>query len=56
MSKKRMMSKQQRLYYQQNNKEKVQKELEEMAKQSMEIERKIAITSTFNPHRNSYYN
>jgi hypothetical protein len=27
-----------------------------MAKQSMEIERKIAITSTFNPHRNSYYN
>lgn len=56
MSNKRMMSKQQRLYYEQNNKEKVQKELEEMAKTSKEIERKTAITSTFNPHRNSYYN
>jgi hypothetical protein len=27
-----------------------------MAKTFMEIERKTSITSTFNPHRNSYYN
>jgi hypothetical protein len=56
MSNKRMMSKQQRLYYEQNNKAKVQKELEEMAKTSFEIERKTTISSTFNPHKNSYYN
>jgi hypothetical protein len=51
-----MMSKQQRLYYEQNNKEKVQKELEEMAKASFEAERKTTVISTFNPHQNSYYN
>ena len=55
MSNKRMMSKQQRLYHEQNNKEKVQKELEEMAKQTREIERKSITLSTSDPHRNSYY-
>ena len=56
MSTKRMQSKQQRLYYEQNNKEKVRQELEEMAKQTIEIERKTSILSTFDPHRNSFYN
>lgn len=55
MSNKRMMSKQQRLYYEQNNKEKVQKELEEMAKTSKEMEKRATI-SPFDPHRNSYFN
>jgi hypothetical protein len=50
------MSKQQRLYYEQNNKEKVQKELEEMAKQTREIQKQTATISSFDPHRNSYYN
>ena len=49
------MSKQQRLYYEQNNKEKVQKELEEMVKSSNEIEKQSLTTSSFNPHINSYY-
>jgi len=56
MSKKRMMSKQQRLYYEQNNKERVQQELAEMAKQYREVEKTKTILSTFDPHRNSYYN
>ena len=55
MSNKRMMSKQQRLYYEQNNKERVQKELIEMVKQINEIEKKRVPTSSFDPHRNSYY-
>ena len=38
MSKKRMMSKQQRLYYEQNNKERVRQELIELAKQTREYE------------------
>jgi len=55
MSNKRMMSKQQRLYYEQNNKERVQKELEEMAKVTNEIQKQKTSLSTFDPHRNSYY-
>jgi hypothetical protein len=51
-----MRSKQQRLYYEQNNKEKVRQDLEEMAKQTIEIERKTAILSTSDPHKISYYN
>jgi len=39
MSKKRMMSKQQRLYYESANKERVRQELAEYAKQTREIER-----------------
>jgi len=51
-----MQSKQQRLYYEQNNKEKVRQELEEFVKQEKEIERKSAVLTTCDPHRNSYYN
>jgi actin-related protein len=50
-----MQSKQQRLYYEQNNKEKVRQELEEMAKQSKELENKSSKISTFDPHRTSFY-
>jgi hypothetical protein len=39
MSKKRMMSKQQRLYYEYSNKERVRQELVEMLKQTHEIEK-----------------
>ena len=46
MSKKRMMSKQQRLYYEYANKERVQKELVEYYKQLKEIQDKYR----------SYYN
>ena len=38
MSKKRMMSKQQRLYYEYHNRERVRQELIEMAKQTKEQE------------------
>ena len=55
MSNKRMMSKQQRLYHEQNNKEKVQKELEEMVKQINEIEKNKITFLSSDPHRNSYY-
>ena len=55
MSKKRGMSKQQRLYYEYQNKEKVKQELAETIKQEKELE-KINIYKTYNPHENSYYN
>ena len=55
MSNKRMMSKQQRLYYEHNNKEKVQKELEEMAKVTNEIQKQKTTLTSFDPHRNSFY-
>lgn len=55
MSKKRMMSKQQRLYYEQNNKQKVQQELSEIAKQTREIERTNVSVSSFNPHQIYYF-
>jgi hypothetical protein len=51
-----MQSKQQRLYYEQNNKEKVRQELEEFVKQEREVERKSTVLSTYDPHRSSYYN
>ena len=44
-----MQSKQQRLYYEQNNKEKVRQELEEFVKQEKEIERKSAVLTTCDP-------
>ena len=50
------MSKQQRLYYEQNNKEKVRQELEELAKQTKQMDDEYIRTSTFNPHKTSYYN
>jgi hypothetical protein len=50
MSKKRMMSKQQRLYYEYQNKEKIRQELIEYVKQLKEIENTRSI------QRNTYYN
>ena len=48
MSKKRMMSKQQRLYYESANKEKVKQELAEYVKQLREIEKdKILVQRGF---------
>jgi hypothetical protein len=55
MSVKRGMSKQQRLYYEHNNKEKVLQELQDKAKETREAEELILI-SPFDPHRNSFYN
>jgi hypothetical protein len=55
MSTKRGMSKQQRLYSEHNNKEKVLRELEDKAKEIRETEELILNTS-FNPHRLSFYN
>jgi hypothetical protein len=56
MSQKRGMSKQQRLYYEQNNKDKVREELQEIMKHEKEINDKRVTVVTFDPHRNSYYN
>jgi hypothetical protein len=56
MSQKRMMSKQQRLYHEYSNKEKVKDELVELAKASKEITEQTERLTTFDPHRFSYYN
>lgn len=55
MSKKRMMSKQQRLYYESTNKQRVKQELEEYAKQTIEYERSSQPLTTSDPHRGSYF-
>jgi hypothetical protein len=55
MSKKRMMSKQQRLYYEYSRKEKVEEELIELSRNVREYEQKVT-TSSFDPHKTSYYN
>jgi hypothetical protein len=55
MSKKKEMTKRQRLYYEYQNKEKVRQELAEIAKQIKEIEDKTMSVTSFNPHQNSYY-
>ena len=54
MSKKRMMSKQQRLYYESANKERVRQELAELVKQEKEVGKK-EINKSYNPHESSYY-
>ena len=54
MSKKKEMSKRQRLYYEYQNKEKVRQELAEFAKQEKEAE-KTNIHKTYNPHESSYF-
>jgi len=54
MSKKRMMSKQQRLYYESANKEKVRQELAEFVKQEKQID-KMDILKPYNPHESSYF-
>ena len=51
-----MQSKQQRLYYEQNNQKKVKEELVELAKLQKEHEDKYYSFTTFNPHITSYYN
>jgi len=53
MSKKRMMSKQQRLYYESANKERVRQELAEYVKQ--ERDKHIDSLKTYNPHESSYF-
>lgn len=54
MSKKRMMSKQQRLYYEYQNKERIKHELAEMVKQEKQID-KSDIYKSYNPHDSSYF-
>jgi len=56
MSKKRGMSKQQRLYYEYQNKDKIRQELIELTKQIKDMEDKKITISSFNPHNNSYFN
>lgn len=56
MSKKRGMSKQQRLYYEYQNKDRVRQELVELSKDIKDLESKSTRMSSFNPHQNSYYN
>jgi hypothetical protein len=56
MSKKRGMSKQQRLYYEYQNKERVRQELIELTKQTKAMEDKRITISSFNPHEYSYFN
>jgi len=55
MSQKRTMTKRERLYHEYNNKEKVKEELIELSRNVREYEEKV-ITSSFDPHRTSYYN
>ena len=55
MSKKKEMSKRQRLYYEYQNKEKVRQELAELTKQIKEVEDKKLSVTSFNPHQSSYY-
>lgn len=56
MSKKRGMSKQQRLYYEYQNKDRIRQELIELTKQIKDMENRRLILSPSNPHDNSYYN
>jgi phage-related minor tail protein len=51
-----MQSKQQRLYYQQNNREAVRQELMELSRQIKEMEDQRPVRSTSDPHRFYYYN
>ena len=56
MSKKRGMSKQQRLYYEYQNKDRIKEELIEISKDIKDLETKSTRLSSFNPHQGSYYN
>ena len=53
MSKKRMMSKQQRLYYEYSKKERLREELAELAKQLKEFEEKMSMPLSYDTHTNS---
>ena len=50
------MSKQQRLYYEYQNKDRIKEQLQEIAKVTREVEDKRHTTVSFNPHQNSYFN
>ena len=54
MSKKRMMSKQQRLYYESANKERVRQELAELVKQEKQID-KTDLYKLYHPHESSHF-
>lgn len=54
MSKKRGMSKQQRLYYEYQNKDRIREQLQEIAKQEKELS-KQDLHKSYNPHENSYF-
>jgi hypothetical protein len=54
MSKKRGMSKQQRLYYEYQNKDRIKEQLEEIAKHENEIKNR-EYARTYNPHEGSYF-
>ena len=56
MSKKRGMSKKQRLYYEYQNKDKIKEQLVEISKDIKDLESKTTRLTSFNPHQNSYYN
>jgi hypothetical protein len=56
MSKKRGMSKKQRLYYEYQNKDKIKEQLVEISKDIKDLEAKSTRPASFNPHQNSYYN
>jgi hypothetical protein len=55
MSKKRGMSKQQRLYYEYQNKDRIRQELAELAKKMREVDNSDTSLPTSNPHRSSYF-
>jgi hypothetical protein len=55
MSVKRGLSKQQRLYYEHKNKDKVLQELQEKVRETREYEETILVP-LFDPHRISIYN
>ena len=55
MSKKRMMSKSQRLYYESQKKEQVQKQLAEYAKIENDIQKDQLTKPSYNPHGSSYF-
>ena len=50
------MSKQQRLYYEYQNKDRIKEQLTELSKDIKDLEAKTTRLSNFNPHNSSYYN
>ena len=54
MSAKRGMSKQQRLYYEYQNKDRIREQLQELAKEEQEHLKK-EIQKSYNPYENSYF-
>jgi hypothetical protein len=54
MSKKKEMTKRQRLYYEYQNKDRIRQELAEFVKQEKIIE-KTDLHKSYNPHESSYF-